>query len=81
MVRDSARRNNFENKRKTVMNKLALKLYLTYQLLKEEHGQDLIEYILIGGVVGFACIAGMQSMADNFNTAFTTIGTKANSYT
>ena len=63
------------------MNKLALKLYLTIQALKEEHGQDLIEYILIGGVVGFACIAGMQNMANNFNQAFTAIGTKANSYT
>jgi Flp pilus assembly pilin Flp len=62
------------------MNKLMLKLYLTLQALREEHGQDMIEYILVGGVVALGAIAGMQTFATNINTAFTTLGAKLSSY-
>ena len=56
------------------MNKLTLKLYLALQALKEEHGQDLIEYVLIGGVVGLAAITGMGTLANKLNAGFTAIG-------
>jgi pilus assembly protein Flp/PilA len=56
------------------MNKLTTRFYLILQALREEHGQDLIEYVLIGGVVGLAAIAGMSNLASNLNTAFGTIG-------
>ena len=62
------------------MNKLMLKLYLTLQALREEHGQDMIEYILVGGVVALGAIAGMQTFATNINTAFMTLGAKLSSY-
>jgi Flp pilus assembly pilin Flp len=67
------------------MNRLALRLYVTVQSLKQslkkdEQGQDLIEYILIGGVVAFATIAGMQGLANNLNSAFQAIGSKTASY-
>jgi Flp pilus assembly pilin Flp len=55
------------------MNKLSLKLYLTLQALREEHGQDLIEYVLIGGIVAVGAIAGMGNLAGNLNAAFTKI--------
>jgi len=56
------------------MNKLTVRLYLMLQALREEHGQDLIEYVLIGGVVGLAAIAGMNTLATDLNAAFGKIG-------
>ena len=62
------------------MNRLMWKLYLTLQTLKDERGQDLIEYVLIGGVVAVGAIAGMGSLANNLNAAFSTLGTTVSSY-
>ena len=63
------------------MNKLTSKFYLALQALQEEHGQDLIEYVLIGAIVALAAIAGMSTFAGNINSAFTNLGTKLTSYT
>ena len=52
-----------------------LKLYLKLQALREEHGQDLIEYTLVGGIVGIGAIAGMGNLAANLNIAFGKIAT------
>ena len=62
------------------MNKLMIKLYVTLQALRDERGQDLIEYVLIGGVVAVGAIAGMSNLAANLNTAFGAIATKVSSY-
>jgi Flp pilus assembly pilin Flp len=62
------------------MNKVMLKLYLTVQALREEHGQDLIEYVLIGGVVALGAVAGMQAFATDVNAAFSTLGGKLSAY-
>jgi len=62
------------------MNRLMWKLYLTLQTLKDERGQDLIEYVLIGGVVAVGAIAGMGSLANNLNAAFSALGDKVTSY-
>jgi Flp pilus assembly pilin Flp len=59
---------------------LALKFYLKIQALREEHGQDMIEYVLIGGVVALGAIAGMNSFATSVNSAFTNLGTVLASY-
>jgi pilus assembly protein Flp/PilA len=50
-------------------------------LLKDEQGQDLIEYALIVALVAFAATAGMGTLATGINTAFGNIGTKLTSYT
>lgn len=63
------------------MKNLMLKLYVMYQALKEEHGQDMIEYVLIGGIVALGATAGMSAFATDVNTAFTNLGTKLDSYT
>jgi pilus assembly protein Flp/PilA len=71
------------------MNKLTLPLYMNLYrvavrrlgILQEESGQDLIEYVLIGGIVALGCVAGMQSFAANVNTAFTNLGGKLTGYT
>jgi pilus assembly protein Flp/PilA len=53
-----------------------LKLSLMLQLLKDESGQDLIEYALVVALIAFAATAGMSSLADAINTAFNHMGTK-----
>jgi pilus assembly protein Flp/PilA len=44
--------------------------------LKEEEGQDLIEYALVVALIAFAATAGMNTVATNINQAFTKIGSK-----
>jgi pilus assembly protein Flp/PilA len=60
-----------------------LKLYVKAQImrdaLKDESGQDLIEYALVVSLIAFAAIGGMNVLATNINTAFTNIGTKLTS--
>jgi pilus assembly protein Flp/PilA len=43
------------------------------QLHKEESGQDLIEYALIGLIVALGALAGMGSLASSINSEFTKI--------
>lgn len=45
-------------------------------VLLQEDGQDLIEYALVVSLIAFAAIAGMGTLANDINTAFTNIGTK-----
>ena len=63
------------------MKNIALKLYLRLQELREEHGQDLIEYALVCALIALAATAGMSTVANAINVAFTNVGTKLNSYT
>ena len=42
-------------------------------LHKEESGQDLIEYALIGLIVALGAIAGMGSLASSINKEYTKI--------
>ncbi len=68
------------------MNDLLLKAYVKMQVLKariikDEKGQDLIEYALVVALIAFAAVAGMKTVAGNINTAFTNIGTKLVTYT
>jgi pilus assembly protein Flp/PilA len=49
-------------------------------LLKQEDGQDLIEYALVVALVALAATAGMGTLATDINQAFTTVGNKLTSY-
>ena len=51
-----------------------------YQNLREDHGQDLIEYALVVGLIAFAATAGMGAVATKINAAFATIGTTLTTY-
>jgi Flp pilus assembly pilin Flp len=45
-------------------------------LLKEESGQDTLEYVFIGLVVALGAIAGMQTLASSINTEFGNLAAK-----
>jgi pilus assembly protein Flp/PilA len=53
-----------------------LLLSVKLQLLKDESGQDLIEYALVVALIAFAATAGMSTLASDINSAFGQIGNK-----
>ena len=55
--------------------------YVKVQILREEQGQDLIEYALVVALIALAATVGMGSVATAINTAFTNVGTKLTTYT
>jgi pilus assembly protein Flp/PilA len=52
---------------------------LIINLHKSESGQDLIEYALVTALIAFGAVAGMNTVADYINNAFSTIGSKLSS--
>lgn len=46
------------------------------QLHKEESGQDLIEYALIGLIIALGALAGMGTVASSINAEFSKIGSE-----
>jgi pilus assembly protein Flp/PilA len=62
------------------MKNTILEIYTKAQMfanvLKNEEGQDLVEYALVVSLIAFAAIAGMGVLATDINQAFTSIGTK-----
>lgn len=67
------------------MNNLILKMYVKSQTLwstlKDDQGQDLVEYALVIALVALAATAGMGTLASGINTAFSSLGSKLSSYT
>jgi pilus assembly protein Flp/PilA len=57
-----------------------LQLAIKMQILKDESGQDLIEYALVVALIAFAATAGMSTLATAINTAFANMGTKLGVY-
>jgi pilus assembly protein Flp/PilA len=70
------------------MNNLLLKLYVTFQELKNrvpgpprtglspwgaEEGQDLVEYALVVALIAFGAVVGMTQLAKGLNSAFSII--------
>ena len=45
-------------------------------LHNDESGQDLIEYALVAALIAFAAVAGMGTLANDINDAFSKIGSK-----
>lgn len=53
------------------MKETLLTLYVNLQhLLRDENGQDLVEYALIVALIALACCAGLNSLASVINNAF-----------
>jgi len=51
------------------------------QLHREDSGQDLIEYALIGALIGLSAVIGMGSIAKALNDIFSSVGAKIEAYT
>jgi len=64
------------------MENALLRLYVWIQVvghaLKDENGQDLVEYALVIAVVCLGIISGMNTLANGINTAMTTLSTNIN---
>ena len=48
-------------------------------LLRDESGQDLIEYALVAALIALGAITAMQSLAAGISTAFSTIASDLSS--
>ncbi len=48
-------------------------------LLKDESGQDLIEYALVAAIIALGATAAMTSVATSIRNAFSTVGSKLTS--
>lgn len=63
---------------KNTILKLYVKSQIVRQALKDENGQDLVEYALVIAVVCLGIISGMGTLANGINTAMSTLSTKLN---
>ena len=45
------------------------------RFIRDEQGQDIIEYALLGSFVSFGAYVGSQALGTAYNTWFTTVGT------
>jgi pilus assembly protein Flp/PilA len=53
--------------------------HLCAALLRDESGQDLIEYALMGGLIALAAIVAVRALAVNVATSFNTVGSRLSS--
>jgi Flp pilus assembly pilin Flp len=57
---------------------LYLKTPILIKALKEEHGQDLVEYAAIITVIVLGLIVGMGTLANGINNAMSSVATTIN---
>jgi len=73
------------------MKDITLRLFVRMQALKDawvnnalirdESGQDLIEYALVVALIALAATVSMKAVATSIGSAFTSISTKLTTYT
>lgn len=51
-------------------------LVLNLQSLVRDDGQDMVEYALLVALIAFAVTSGMHTLANDINSAFSSIGGK-----
>lgn len=56
-----------------------MKLHTLKSLLRDESGQDLIEYALVAAIIGLGAVAAMGPLASNISNAFSAVGSKLSS--
>ena len=61
------------------MNERMLRIFVTLQRLKDDSGQDLIEYALVVALICFAATVGMNTVAQGINDAFSRIASRLGS--
>jgi pilus assembly protein Flp/PilA len=62
------------------MKDALLKLYAKLQILRDDCGQDLVEYALVVALIALAAVTGMQGLATSINGAFTKVGSNLGTY-
>ena len=50
-----------------------------FALVRDESGQDLIEYALVAALIALGATAAMSTLANSISTAFSTVGSKLTS--
>ena len=55
-------------------------IQLLKRLRREESGQDLTEYALVVALIAFAAVAGMNTLANGINNAFSSIASTLGVY-
>jgi pilus assembly protein Flp/PilA len=55
------------------MNNTLLNLYVKFQGLRNEEGQDLVEYALLVALIALVCVTGVSNVASAVNTVFSNI--------
>jgi pilus assembly protein Flp/PilA len=67
------------------MRTTALRYYIVMQelrnALKDESGQDMVEYALVMGLIAMGAVVAVKGLATSIGTGFTSIGTKLTTYT
>ena len=67
------------------MKDLAVKVYVQMRMLrdamKDENGQDMVEYAIVMGLIAMGATVAMKGLATTIGTGFTAIGTKVTTYT
>jgi pilus assembly protein Flp/PilA len=58
-----------------------VKIHALKDALRDEDGQDLVEYALVVGLIAMGAVAAMNGFATTIETGFTSIGGKLTSYT
>ena len=58
--------------------KLLVKGNMLVNIIKDEHGQDLVEYAAVISLVVLGITAGMATLANGINTAMTTVSGRIN---
>jgi len=53
---------------------------LFVRFVREDEGQDLIEYALLGTVIALTCYAGAKTMADDLKGWYEAIGAKVKTW-
>lgn len=70
---------------KPKMRNLILRAWIRMQTfrdaLKEEDGQDMVEYAVVMGLLALGATASMKALATTIGAAFTSVGTKLTTYT
>lgn len=62
------------------MNDRLTALYIWLKQLKDENGQDLVEYALAVALIAFAAVVGMETLANGINNAFNNISNTLETY-
>lgn len=63
----------------TNLNRTMTFKHLVSRLIRDESGQDLIEYALVAAIIALGATAAMTTLAGSITSAFTKIGTSLSS--